>query len=178
MLVIGGSMLTILISSYTAKKHQAEIAVALGQVQRLYQNQVVQYFSARKFGYSLTRSYAWPNFFTARPPRGKQEQLVGYNPEQNKPTPGSPESAYVRWDTVGFPLTQPSYFIYRIEPEPALADSARPGDNLNPFYHFHVMAIGDLDGDGRYSVIMRNAYVDKENRFQAGNQTYTADVME
>ena len=180
MVVMVISLMFIFRACYSSKRQQTETAGAVMRVQQLYQTQVVQFFSSHQFFYSLTRTTSWPDFFTAKPPLGKAEELVGYQPppEEKAHKQSVLRKHYVSWDRVGVELRAPSYFIYRVEPEPNFFELSKPGDEGNPYYNFHAIAIGDLDGNGRYSLILRGAYIDRDGVFQTDNQVYTADLLE
>ena len=173
-----GCMASIILPTWQQKKRASQAAVASYNVQVLYQNQVLQYFSSRNFTYSLTRPVSWPDFFTARPPLGEPEKLVGFIADPKDPEHQENRLKYVNWSAIGFPLTQPSYYVYRVEPEPAYETiSMIPDLETNPM-NFHAMAIGDTDGDGRYSVLLRGGYADSKGQFHGMENLIISDYLE
>ncbi len=170
-------LLSILYSLYIQKRQSVQTSLAIMNLGSLYQKQVLQYFSARRFLYSLTRPVSRPDFFAAKPPRGRAEQLVGY-PGGSSTEKQTNAPRFVAWDRIGFPLNEPSYFIYRVEPEPAFNELARPTEKPGQPYHFHAIAIGDTNGNSRYSVLLRGGYVDEQGFFRGMSQTLVADYME
>lgn len=167
LLVMVVCLSSVIVPYFKNRSQLAEVGIATGYVATLYQNQIVNYYSSRYFLYSLTRAKSWPDFFRARPPRSRPELLVGYaGDEKPKISGGVLGMSYVAWNKIGAEIKRPSYYIYRVEPEPSYEGVAKAGDRFAPYYHFHAMAIGDMDGDGRYHVISRAAYADAKGTLQ------------
>ena len=175
LVVMVACLISIMVPFYSDKKRDKEIATAAFNVQSLYNRQVLQYFSNREFSYSLTRLTDWPDFFTAKPPYGRPEHLIGL--EAKELQQDSPPY-YVDWQAIGFPLKNISYYVYRVEPEPAFQPIAKDQEKDRNPYHFHAIAIGDTDGDRRYSALIRGGYVDKGNVFRGMPAIATVDLAE
>jgi hypothetical protein len=155
---------TVLFYKFSTRKVDSQVSLAAMNVQTLFQNEVVQYFSSHQFVYSLTRAKSSTDFFQIKPPSGKAEQLLGYPGDIY----GSNMPEYVNWQKIGFPLNQPSFFIYRLEPEPFYHEQSKPPpDDIYSYNHFHAMAIADLKGDGNFAVISRGGFLDNKNYFQS-----------
>ena len=164
LLVIVGALVCIFFLSFEDKKKLLYTTEALGNVQALYNQQVVRYFSTRSFAYSATRVQgSHEDFKRAKPKSGEEFVLEGFSEANDDPE--KPAKELTDWTLVGFPLQSPSYFIYRVEPEFAYASVAKPKDG-NGHYHFHAVAIADIDGDSWYEVLARSAYIDEVNFFR------------
>lgn len=178
-MVMGVSLLVILVPFFIEKRQSIHAADASMNIRSLYQNQVVSYFSGKRFRYSLTRISTWPDFFSARPPQGKPEKLVGYSGRYtDKNGKSVVDPLFVDWNSVGFRLDKESYFIYRVEPAVQFHGKALIGAATRLPLHFQALAIGDTDGDRRYSVLLRGGYVDKDNIFRGMDVTYVGDLTE
>jgi hypothetical protein len=177
LILVFACLSTIVVPIFLEKKKGAELSVASVNLQTLYQNQVLQYFSSKRFLYSLTRIQSWPDFIAVKPPSGVPEKLVGLDSgdrEQVKKL----GYRYVPWKEIGFPLRNPSFFLYRVGPENSYSNIAKPGRSHGNPYHFQVVAVADLDADSKPSIMLRSGYVDRNDLFHGMESIYSVDLME
>ena len=170
-------LLSVVVPIFLDKKKGTELSIASINLQTLYQNQVLQHFSSKRFLYSLTRIQSWPDFIAAKPPSGNPEKLVGLDSGEHEQVKGLPYK-FADWKSVGFSLDNPSYFIYRVGPENSYSSVAKPGKSQGNPHHFQALAIGDLDGDGKPSVMLRSGYVDRNELFHGMEAVHSTDLLE
>ncbi len=112
-----------------------------------------------KFPQIITRSEHSNKWFV--PPPGERTLLICFDPTSGKTKKWTP---YVSCQEIGFSISDPSFYVYRVRPDPYFKDRPQESRARTKEETFRVEALGDLDGDGIYSEFSRPGGIDRQGK--------------